>query len=662
NNGDIAILGSSVNGKEILLDAANDVNLLSAANTVDSDSHSSQKSASVGVDLTQGGVAVSGQLGKGKTDEHSVSYNETTITAEQELTVKSGNDTNLVGAQVKGDTVEIDVKGDLNLASQQDRETYTEKNKSVGGSIGFGAGASVNLSANTGKMDSEYRSVKEQTGIFAGKGGFDIKVVGNTDLDGSVLGSEAEANKNKLSTGTLTFSDIENKAEYKAESNGVGNATGPNLGVPVSDDKTSTTHAAIAQGTIEIKDQANQKADITKLSRDTQNAVNKLDQIFDKKTVQEKQELANLFSQEAVKLVGDIAEREKDRLVDKIINAKNDTEREEAKKEYQLWMESGTNKVLLHAFVGGLTAKFAGGDFMSGAAGAGFNEVVQQELKNIKNPTLHQLASALVGGAATEILGGDAQTGTVTALNGTKYNFLSHWQTGQRDKAILNEEWDKVAYWDRIDKAQNYVCAMMGINYKAINWEDPDNANLLYTVSTQAQQLEADPNFRNSWLVNSPTVDSSTLISAGVVGTAIVIAGVTLYKYNGGWVKAAPVVPGAGALYNNAVNSLNKINIYDFTIKSKHLETINNNTSGWNKFKVGTVDEATALVNSIIKGAQNNRNLIKNVSENPVGSQGQQSFQVLIDAGKVIGTKGETAIRIVYDELGNIWTVFPDKI
>ncbi|EGO62958.1 hemagglutinin repeat-containing protein, partial [Acetonema longum] len=307
-----SIIGSSVDGKDILLDAANDVNLLSAANTMDSDSESSQKSASVGVDLTKGGVTVSGQLGNGETDEHSLSYNETTITAEQKLTIKSGNDTNLVGAQAKGDTVEVDVKSDLNLASQQDSETYTEKNESVGGSIGIGAGASTNLSANEGKIDSDYKSVNEQTGIFAGKGGFDIKVEGNTDLKGAVIGSEAEAEKNKLSTGTLTFSDIENKAEYKAESNGVGNATGLNLGVPVSDDKTSTTHAAIALGTIEIKDKANQKADITKLSRDTQNAVNKLDQIFDKKTVQEKQELANLFSQEAVKLVGDIAEREKD--------------------------------------------------------------------------------------------------------------------------------------------------------------------------------------------------------------------------------------------------------------------------------------------------------------------------------------------------------------
>ena len=34
-----------------------------------------------------------------------------------------------------------------------------------------------------------------------------------------------------------------------------------------------------------------------------------------------------------------------------------------------------------------------------------------------------------------------------------------------------------------------------------------------------------------------PSVDSSTIITAGVAGTAMVVAGVTLYNYNVNWVK-----------------------------------------------------------------------------------------------------------------------------
>ena len=44
---------------------------------------------------------------------------------------------------------------------------------------------------------------------------------------------------------------------------------------------------------------------------------------------------------------------------------------------------------------------------------------------------------------------------------------------------------------------------------------------------------------------------------------------------------------------------------------------------------------------------------------NGTGSQGQNSFSSIIDTGKVIGTKGETHIKIVFDELSNIWTTYP---
>ncbi|EGO62721.1 hemagglutinin-related protein, partial [Acetonema longum DSM 6540] len=284
-----------MNGKDILLDAANDVNLESAANTVDSRSESSQKSASVGVDLASGGVTISGQRGNGNTDAHQVNYNETLITAENNLTVKSGSDINIVGGQAKGDIVKVEASGDLNLASQQDRETYTEKNKSTNGSIGIGAGVTGNVGVNKGKIDSDYQSVKEQTGIFAGSGGFAIKVEGNTDLKGAVIGSEATTDKNKLDTGSLTWSDIENKAEYEASNSGLsldfkdGKLTSdltPDM--PVNGDAASTTQSAVAAGSIEIR---TGNTDISQLNRNTDQALNTLGTIFDKKTVQEKQEL-----------------------------------------------------------------------------------------------------------------------------------------------------------------------------------------------------------------------------------------------------------------------------------------------------------------------------------------------------------------------------------
>lgn len=60
-------------------------------------------------------------------------------------------------------------------------------------------------SASVGKIDSNYKSVTDQSGIYAGEDGFNIRVEDNTDLKGGIISSTADADKNKLSTGTLTF-------------------------------------------------------------------------------------------------------------------------------------------------------------------------------------------------------------------------------------------------------------------------------------------------------------------------------------------------------------------------------------------------------------------------------------------------------------------------
>lgn len=117
-------------------------------------------------------------------------------------------------------------------------------------------------------MDSSYDSVTNQSGIYAGKEGFDITVGDNTDLKGGIIDSKADAEKNKISTGTLTFEDIHNKAEYEADNKGFSIDTSkdakkenagftPNIGMSVSDKTESDTKATIAEGEIEIHDKEN---------------------------------------------------------------------------------------------------------------------------------------------------------------------------------------------------------------------------------------------------------------------------------------------------------------------------------------------------------------------------------------------------------------------
>ena len=126
-------------------------------------------------------VEANGSRGKG--DGDSVTHSETTVDAAKTLLLRSGGDTTLQGAQARGEQVVARAGGNLNLISEQDTDNYRRKDESASGRVVIGYGPSASATYNQGKIDSDYRSVTEQTGIAAGKGGFDIQV-GKTGLLG----------------------------------------------------------------------------------------------------------------------------------------------------------------------------------------------------------------------------------------------------------------------------------------------------------------------------------------------------------------------------------------------------------------------------------------------------------------------------------------------
>ncbi|MGA4658458.1 hemagglutination protein, partial [Proteus terrae] len=188
-----------------------------------------------------------------------------------------------------------------------------QSSESVGGSVNVMGtpGGSANISFSRDKMDSKYRSVEEQTGLFAGNQGFDLTVGKHTQLDGAVISSKADAKNNQLDTGTLGFSDIHNYAEYKVEhqSGGVSTSGGvegnmlANMGHALamagnhSDSAENTTQSAVSQGTWTVRDSDNQQQDIAQLSQDTDNAHSTLNKIFDKEKEQNRQQKQQLVGE-----------------------------------------------------------------------------------------------------------------------------------------------------------------------------------------------------------------------------------------------------------------------------------------------------------------------------------------------------------------------------
>ena len=66
-----------------------------------------------------------------------------------------------------------------------------------------------------------HTNVTKQTGIYAGKERYDIQVKNNTRLKGAFIDSQAEKEKNRITTGTLTWENIDNRAEYKTGGHGI---------------------------------------------------------------------------------------------------------------------------------------------------------------------------------------------------------------------------------------------------------------------------------------------------------------------------------------------------------------------------------------------------------------------------------------------------------
>ncbi|EOJ4161809.1 TPA: VENN motif pre-toxin domain-containing protein, partial [Escherichia coli] len=335
-------------------------------------------------------------------------HTETTVDAGKQLAIISGRDTTLTGAQAGGETVKVDAGRHLTLTSEQDSDRYDSKqqNASAGGSFTFGSmsgSASVNLSRD--KMHSNYDSVQEQTGIFAGRGGFDVTTGQHTQLNGTVIASTATADKNRLDTGTLGFSDIENRADYKVEHQSVGISTGGSIGGQFAGNMAnnllvganheghadSTTQSAVSAGNITIRDTKSQKQDVADLNRDAAHANQTLSPIFDREKEHQRLQQAQLIG-EIGNQVADIARTEGQIAGEK---AKRDPAAlNQARAELEAAGKPFTEQdVAQRAYNNGMAASGFG-------TGGKYQQAIQAATAAVQGLAGGNLSAALAGGAA----------------------------------------------------------------------------------------------------------------------------------------------------------------------------------------------------------------------------------------------------------------------
>ena len=458
-------------------------------------------------------------------DTHQESYVPTTIKAVQLAQLKAKQDTNIIGSTVSGKKVEVDTGRDLHMQSLQDVDNFKEHSKSGG----FLVSSKPNIKNPTGtigisigRIDSKWKSVTHQAGIYAGEDGYDINVGNGTILEGAIIKSEAPKAKNRLTTKSLEMKYIQNEAEYSVRENGVQyNKFGdikskskdelnkiykelgltPTGGLGANGKSTSVTKSVISDGIITKNGDI---VDVKMLNNDIEHSLNTLQVIFNRKSIEEKQELANLFSINANEAIHQIAKHEG-------------------------WKDGDPRKIALHALFGGATSSLGGSKFSEGAYVGGLTEAMMPELekmagtitgpdgKKYVNPERLQQIAYIFGYAVNKSLGQSGQSGAYVARMGAKYNQEGDWTPPiATDQVVGGESIDTQAY--------NVSMRALGNPTEVISDEEQYTESYMPPIETD-QVVGGESEATQAYNVSMNAISNPTEVTSKDINRAINVTG-----------------------------------------------------------------------------------------------------------------------------------------
>ena len=264
-----------------------------------------------------------------------------------------------------------------------------------------------------------------------------------------MIASTATPDKNHLDTGTLGFSDLHNEADYKVSHSGISLSGGGSFGDKFqgnmpggmisagghSGHAEGTTQAAVADGTITIRDRDNQKQNLANLSRDPAHANDSISPIFDKEKEQRRLQTVGLIS-DIGSQVADIARTQGE--LNALKAAKEATSEtlpanatEKQRQEYLAKLRDtqayrnemakyGTGSEIQRGIQAATAALqgLAGGNLAGALAGASAPELAHLLKSTEKDPAVNAIAHAILGGAVAAMQGNNVAAGAAGAATG----------------------------------------------------------------------------------------------------------------------------------------------------------------------------------------------------------------------------------------------------
>ncbi len=257
--------------------------------------------------------------------------------------------------------------------------------------ISVDAGGSVNVASS--RINGDYASVTEQSGVQAGTGGFQVHVAGNTNLTGGVIASTqaaVDSGANAFATaGALTTSDVQNHDNYDASgfsagtsysaggtgTSGTGQPQPNNIAGGVNGGAVGFGSESGSNGSVTTAGISGVAGDTAVRTGDaTQGIVKAWDADELQREVQAQVQITSTFSQQASSAWGEFANR-------KFVEAMTDGDTEAS----ECWSPSGSCRAAGHAVLGGMVGGIGGA--MGSAASSYTATAVHSMLTDIGVPS-----------------------------------------------------------------------------------------------------------------------------------------------------------------------------------------------------------------------------------------------------------------------------------
>ncbi|MDP8099882.1 VENN motif pre-toxin domain-containing protein [Pasteurella atlantica] len=298
--------------------------------------------------------------------------------------------------------------------------------------LSLGTAWEVSGNANHSEGKSNHQQVNEQSGLFAGDGGYHVTAK-NVDLKGGAIAS-TNAKNSELITNKITFSDIQNESESSAVSASLSGKTGenengqditsvsPSLPMKNGNNDSSITKATLTEGKITLNKDTNPTQTTAKalgINTELTNANVQTETPNDVGEMLKEQSTINSAIGDVSSAVNTYTQSKQKEVAEKLKTAKTPQEVAEIKAEVESWGVGGSNKRAVDTVTTLLTTTLAGKsptEVATAAASPYLNETIHKATEG--NKTANLLAHAVLSAVEFKVAGLDPTAGALSGVAG----------------------------------------------------------------------------------------------------------------------------------------------------------------------------------------------------------------------------------------------------